>query len=216
MNWFRYLNGNRAAIFGAIPIVAALLLSGLISYSYNVLLKEYRDAVDHTFSVQSGLDKVLLRLQDAETGQRGFIITGDANYLAPKLAAESSLTEAFAELTRLLSDNAGQQTSLTRLRADADAKLAELDETIASRQSQGFAAAQAIVARNSGKETMDRIRELQAAMQVTERKLLDERLAQARRAERMMILVGVICVALSIIGRALAALVAARMKRGAT
>lgn len=206
---------SRADIYGAIPIVAALLLSGLISFSYNMLLKEYRDAVDHTFAVQSGLDKVLLRLQDAETGQRGFIITGDANYLAPKLDAEKSLSSTFTELTALLSDNADQRRSLAQLRTESDAKLAELDQTISARQTQGFAAAQAIVARNSGKETMDRIRALQASMQSQERNLLDERLAQARRAERSMVLVGVVCVALSIIGRALAALIAARLKRAA-
>jgi hypothetical protein len=37
------------ALFSALPVVVALLLSGVISFSYNVLLKNYRDAVDHTF-----------------------------------------------------------------------------------------------------------------------------------------------------------------------
>jgi len=75
---------SRKALLGALPVVVALLLSGVISFSYNLLLKNYRDAVDHTFQVMSGIDNVLLRLQDAETGQRGFIIEapGDAQQQA--------------------------------------------------------------------------------------------------------------------------------------
>jgi CHASE3 domain sensor protein len=97
---------SRNALLGALPVVVALLLSGFISFSYNLLLKNYRDAVDHTFQVMSGIDNVLLRLQDAETGQRGFIITGDEAYLAPFKSAEGELSEALADLGHLISDNA--------------------------------------------------------------------------------------------------------------
>lgn len=66
---------SRSALIGAAPVVIALMLSGVISFSYNRLLKDYRDNVDHTFQVMSAIDNALLQLQDAETGQRGFIIT---------------------------------------------------------------------------------------------------------------------------------------------
>ena len=68
---------SRSVLIGALPVVIALMLSGVISFSYNRLLKDYRDDVDHTFQVMSAIDNALLQLQDAETGQRGFIITGD-------------------------------------------------------------------------------------------------------------------------------------------
>jgi hypothetical protein len=87
---------SRSALIGAAPVVIALMLSGIISFSYNRLLKEYRDDVDHTFQVMSAIDSALLNLQDAETGQRGFIITGDESYLAvrggPRQAVRSSFT----------------------------------------------------------------------------------------------------------------------------
>jgi CHASE3 domain sensor protein len=82
---------SRSALAGALPVAMALLLSGVISFSYNTLLKDYRDAVDHTFEVISTIDNALLRLNDAETGQRGFIITGDESYLAPFEAGRTFL-----------------------------------------------------------------------------------------------------------------------------
>lgn len=47
---------SRSALIGAAPVVIALMLSGIISFSYNRLLKEYRDNVDHTFQVMSAID----------------------------------------------------------------------------------------------------------------------------------------------------------------
>ena len=57
---------SRKALLGALPVVVALLLSGVISFSYNLLLKNYRDAVDHTFQVMSGIDNVLLQEGNAQ------------------------------------------------------------------------------------------------------------------------------------------------------
>jgi CHASE3 domain len=129
---------SRKALLGALPVVVALLLSGVISFSYNLLLKNYRDAVDHTFQVMSGIDNVLLRLRDAETGQRGFIITGDDAYLAPFKSAEQELSEALAGLGRLVSDNADQQIEIANLQQLADGKLSELQQTIMTRRNEGW------------------------------------------------------------------------------
>ena len=125
---------SRSALVAALPVVMALLLSGVISFSYNRLLKDYRDAVDHTFEVISTIDNTLLRLQDTETGQRGFIITGDESYLAPFKSAERDLSEVLADLGRLISDNADQQAQIANLQQLAEGKLSELHETIAIRR----------------------------------------------------------------------------------
>ncbi len=201
---------TRNALLGALPVVVALLLSGFISFSYNLLLKNYRDAVDHTFQVMSGIDNVLLRLQDAETGQRGFIITGDEAYLAPFKSAELELSEVLAGLDRLVSDNADQQIEIANLQQLADGKLNELKETIMTRRNEGLEPARLKVISSSGKETMDRIRSVAGAMRTTEQRLLEARLSSARRAEQLMVLVAVICVALSLAARMIAILIQAR------
>jgi methyl-accepting chemotaxis protein len=203
---------SRNALLGALPVVVALLLSGFISFSYNLLLKNYRDAVDHTFQVMSGIDNVLLRLQDAETGQRGFIITGDEAYLAPFKSAERELSEVLAGLGRLVSDNADQQIEIANLQQLADGKLSELQETIVTRRNEGLEPARLKVISSTGKETMDRIRSVAGAMRTTEQRLLEARLSSARWAEQLMVLVAVICVALSLAARMIAILIQARTK----
>jgi methyl-accepting chemotaxis protein len=206
---------SRNALLGALPVIVALLLSGFISFSYNLLLKNYRDAVDHTFQVMSGIDNTLLRLQDAETGQRGFIITGDEAYLAPFKSAERELSEVLADLGRLISDNADQQTQIANLQKLAEGKLSELRETIVTRRNEGLEPARLKIINSGGKETMDRIRSVAAAMRTTEHKLLEVRLSSARWAEQLMVLVAVICVALSLAGRMIAIFIQARMRERA-
>jgi methyl-accepting chemotaxis protein len=203
---------SRNALLGALPVVVALLLSGFISFSYNLLLKNYRDAVDHTFQVMSGIDNVLLRLQDAETGQRGFIITGDEAYLAPFKSAEQELSDALAGLGRMVSDNADQQIEIANLQQLADGKLSELQETIVTRRNEGLEPARLKVISSTGKETMDRIRSVAGAMRTTEQRLLEARLSSARWAEQLMVLVAVICVALSLAARLIAILIQARTR----
>jgi CHASE3 domain sensor protein len=185
---------TRNALLSALPVIVALLLSGFISFSYNLLLKNYRDAVDHTFQVMSAIDTALLRLQDAETGQRGFIITGDEAYLAPFKSAERQLSEVLADLGRRISDNADQQAQIANLQQLAEGKLSELQETIVTRRNEGLEPARLKIINSTGKETMDRIRSVAAAMRTTEHKLLEARLSSARCAEQLMVLVAVICV----------------------
>jgi methyl-accepting chemotaxis protein len=206
---------SRSSLLAAMPVVLALLLSGVISFSYNRLLKDYRDAVDHTFQTLSGIDNALMGLQDAETGQRGFIITGDNEYLAPFEAGRLGFEEVLGRLGTLVADNAGQKTRTTQLRDLADAKFAELSDTIKTRKAGGLEAARLKVLDSTGKQTMDKIRAIAADMRSAESELLEARLASARLAERMMILVAVICVALSLLGRLLAFLINNRLQNRA-
>jgi CHASE3 domain sensor protein len=201
---------SRSALTGALPVVIALMLSGVISFSYNRLLKDYRDDVDHTFQVMSAIDNALLQLQDAETGQRGFIITGDENYLAPFEAGRNKLVEVLSHLRDLVSDNADQQARIESLQHLADGKLGELQDTIATRKQEGLEPARRKVISSAGKETMDRIRAVAADMPTAETSLFEARLASARLAERMMIFVAVVCVALSLAGRFAAFLLRSR------
>jgi CHASE3 domain sensor protein len=206
---------SRSALTAALPVVMALFLSGVISFSYNRLLKDYRDAVDHTFEVISTIDNALLRLQDAETGQRGFIITGDESYLAPFEAGRTAIFGILSDLRHLVADNADQQTRIASLQELAESKLAELENTIATRKKEGFEPARTKVLNSTGKETMDRIRSVAGEMRTAEGELLEARLSSARFAEQMMIVVAAICVALSLAGRMLAFLISARMQERA-
>lgn len=121
----------------------------------------------------SKIDATLLRLQDAETGQRGFIITGEDAYLAPLFAAEDQIVRELSELDGLISDNAEQKARIATLQGSASAKFNELNVAIETRRAEGFESAKRFVLRSSGKDMMDRIRSITGEMREKERGLLD-------------------------------------------
>jgi PAS domain S-box-containing protein len=136
----------------------------------------------HSRNVRSELKGAFYSLQDAETGQRGFLITGDPHYLAPYRTGRRVLPERLARLTTLTEDNPEQQRLLPELHDLVTARLAELRETITARRRAGVEAADRIVRSGHGKEVMDRIRELVENMIQNEDALLAQRTRDADAA----------------------------------
>jgi methyl-accepting chemotaxis protein len=205
---------SRARLLGATPVVAVMILSGAVSFGYNHMLRGSAKAVDHTFLVLSKIDATLLRLQDAETGQRGFIITGTDDYLAPFVAAEDQAFRELSDLDGLISDNAEQKSRIATLRKLVDAKFEELRQTIEARRRDGFKTARLSVVGSSGKELMDRMRSITGEMREKEHGLLEARLARLHWAEGLMLFVAAIGIAVPLGGRLLASLLRDRMKPG--
>ena len=131
----------------------------------------------HTREVIQQLGDLLSSLKDAETGQRGFIITGKPDYLEPYQASLAKIAIGLADLRRLTADNPQQQQRLDAITPLVAAKLAELKQTIALRETQGFLAASAVVTTQAGKKIMDEIRALVAQAEAHEAQLLKERVA---------------------------------------
>jgi len=199
-------------IISTLPLLFAMLCGGYLSYRYNILLRENRDLVVHTYQVINAIDGLLIRLEDAETGQRGYIITGDASYLAPYERTSVDLPNALAALDRLVVDNHPQVSRVTLLRAAVTAKIDELGTTILLRN-KGFDAARSAVITNDGKRTMDEIRAIVGAMTAEEKRLLDNRTADAAKAERLIVGVAFLGGILSLVGRAVAALAVSNYRR---
>ncbi len=172
---------------------AILLLVGVLSYSSLVRSADDRRWVTHTRLVLEGLDTFQIDLINAETGQRGYIITGDESYLEPYNDSLARILQSFRELRELTADNATQQRALDHLEPLLTAKLAELQHRIDIRKEQGLTAAAVAVAEGSGKILMDQIRALAASMKQEEERLLvgrsSELEASSRRA-RWIIVIG--------------------------
>ena len=109
------------------------------------------------------LDRSLL---DAESGQRGYLLTDRREYLAPYAQALREVETSFTQLERYYRDQPPQQLMLARLRALIDTKLSELSETIRMHEQGRLDAAVALVLSDIGKEKME-------AIQVLSRELLD-------------------------------------------
>ncbi|MEH2245556.1 response regulator [Nostoc sp.] len=173
--------GSKIGISFALSL-ATLTTIGLISYqSTNELIKTSRQE-NHTYQVLSQLEDLNLQVTNAETGQRGYILTGEQRYLEPYNAAIQVLNQKVEELQRLTADNPKQQSRLDILQSLIAQKLAELKETIDLRQNQSFEAAQKVVLTDRGKQLMTEIRKVIQAMKTEENTLLKQRSEQAQAA----------------------------------
>lgn len=128
------------------------------------------------------LQRLLTLAIDAETGQRGFVITGQDEYLEPYRRAQSGIPASIDILEKYLSDDPKQLRQVQEIERLQQAKLDELEESIRARKEQGFAAAQAIVLTNRGKIFMDEIRRRLADVQQVEGIKLQNRIAAFERS----------------------------------
>ncbi|MEA5506587.1 response regulator [Halotia wernerae UHCC 0503] len=155
--------------------LAILTTIGLISYQSTNELIETSRRESHTYEVLSELKDLNLELRNAETGQRGYIITGKQRYLEPYNFATKVLDQKLQELKTLTADNPIQQSRLDRLQPLINKRLAVMKEAIGLRQNQGLEAAQKAVLTDQGKQLMDEIQQIIESMKDEENMLLQQR-----------------------------------------
>ncbi len=158
--------------FGFVAAVAIFAFAGWESYRNMTRAAEAMALQKHTYEVSKTLDETMVLLVDAETGQRGYLLTGDESYLAPYRAAIKNLDQAIRDLKDLTSDNPSQQKNIQAMEPIIGKKLAELQRTIDLRKEKGSIAANQVVLGGSGKHWMDEIRALALEMEKAESDLL--------------------------------------------
>ena len=174
----------------------ALTTVGAVSYDSTSKLIDSAAWVRHTREVLEGLDELLSAMKDAETGQRGYIITGEARYLEPYQGAREAVDQKLKYLLESTADNPIQQRRLAAIEPLVVSKFAVLQETIDLRRTKGFGAAAQEVLTDKGKDAMDSIRNLVGEMREEETGLLVKRSVEERdRAHRteMTIVVEGLC-----------------------
>lgn len=173
--------GRRIAIGFAISTIL-LLAIGVAAYISIASLVNTSFEVTHSYQVLDRIAAAFSAIQDAETGTRGFVITGDASYLRPYETATNVITEIVADLRSLTSDNPNQQRRMDELEPLIEAKLNRLQENIDTRQRSGFEAAVEQVSTGIGQEYMVEIRSVMTAMEQEENDLLAQRAADVEIA----------------------------------
>jgi signal transduction histidine kinase/DNA-binding response OmpR family regulator/CHASE3 domain sensor protein len=165
-----------------LPLLVVMLFflgSGYLAGKNIQTIREGSALVIRSQETMTALSDVLSAVQDAETGQRGYLLTGDDSYLEPYRAALGLASTRLDAMEKALADDPAQQDRLKLLARRVQDKLDELRETIELRRTQGLEPALAVVTSNRGKAAMDDIRARLAAMGAIE---LDKR---ARRLEEM-------------------------------
>ncbi|MEI9938664.1 MAG: CHASE3 domain-containing protein [Pseudomonadota bacterium] len=170
--------GRKLALGFAIAVLT-LLLIGISGYRSTERLIENDRWVSHTHEVRTKLADLISFLKDAETGQRGFVISADEAFLEPYRTSLPEIAKIAGDLRSLTADNEVQQRRLVELQPLIDAKLAELKRTIETRRAQGFEPTAKAIAAGDGKVLMDQIRQLINQMDADESALLKRRNVEA-------------------------------------
>ena len=162
-----------------IPTVIVLVITASVGVISVWRVYDNDREVAHTDEVKSALGALLAAVTDAETGQRGFLITGDAGYLAPYERGTAHIQDALGRIASLIADDPARDGHMPALRTAVDEKVDELARSVAVRRTDGFEAALRIVRTDVGAATMDRIRAIIAEMDREENVLLAAKRGQS-------------------------------------
>ena len=163
-------------VFGV--LLAILALVGIVTWERLNASREAREWSQHSYRVLGTMKDLAIALRDAETGQRGYVITGKDDYLAPYDSARDRLGVLQGELQKLTADNPAQQERLRALAPVIQHKLEELAQTVQLRRDVGVEAAGRLVNTDVGRGYMKEAETSLAAMLADEEALLARRLGE--------------------------------------
>jgi len=179
------------AIATATALVAFLLVNLVVSYQGLQDIVASQAGVRRATDNLNAINAVFSALQDAETGQRGYILTGDETYLKPFESALARLPAAREQLDAVVGKDPQRRERLNRLDAAMTDKIRELQATIQLRREQGFDAALLLVQQQTGRQAMDRIRTIFDEFVKAEENRRAQLSAEAtERARRSLLLLG--------------------------
>jgi signal transduction histidine kinase/ActR/RegA family two-component response regulator len=175
--------GRRGMLLGALP---GILLIAAFTYLAMgaVRLEESRALVNRTFNIMFADSAIYSALQDADRGQRGYLLTGDPQYLGPYERGTARLPDALAQLNSLAVGDPDLKVHAEALQQAIYPKLAELKQTIALRKNGSLDAAMAIVNSDVGEKMMRDIGLQVGQILRLEQTLLGQRLEAAADSER--------------------------------
>ena len=163
-----------AALAGALVSICAIAVLAERSLAAR---SDAADSLNHTTTVQRQIYRLLSSLDDAETGQRGFLLTGNEGYLEPYTVAQGTLPSQLSTLHDLTTDPE-QRARIAEIEPLVRDKLNELAETIRLQRAGDAAGALELVKSDRGKVAMDRIRDALRGVIDAEQHALDIHSAQ--------------------------------------
>ncbi len=193
---FRWL----IAVSLSVPL-ALVCLSAWVSYDALESTRSSARWVVRTYEVRERLRDVMSDLQDVETGQRGYLLTHQESFLEPHEAAEPRIPLRLAELQTLLAGKPLQMEHLGQLQSLAKDKVDHVNRGIDFEKAGNHDAAVALVNSGYGQSKMTAIRQVMAAMNREEDRLLAEREGafSQRLGQNQRIAIGVVAVQLTLI-----------------
>lgn len=165
---------RRSIFWSFVGLGMLLLISGVALWTLRQVA-ESDSWVDHTHEVISANQHLLSDVTDAQSAERGYIITGEEAYLEQFRSASADIRPSTENLVQLTADSSEQQSRIRSLQALVDERVAVLDDAMRQRTESGFDAARAVVMAGQGRVAMDQIRDASRAIEGDEYRLLQER-----------------------------------------
>lgn len=154
----RWLAIPKLTISLALAVLAACLLVGINEAGYRGSVAAMQNTAQAQ-KVRAGLTTLRDIMLDAETGQRGFLLTGDPKYLAPYEAAQAQVSENLASLRALYASDPAARAEFDKLAQDVSGKLSAMAVTVRLRKQGKEDGWRAVLLTDVGKDQMDGIRE---------------------------------------------------------
>jgi PAS domain S-box-containing protein len=194
-----------SVIAGFGVLLAVLLINAAVTRERLAVQDSNQEWVTHTQRVMLELTTVESLLTDAETGQRGYLYTGEQRYLAPYNAALGQLTPHLDRLADLTADNPQQRDRIAALRVVGQQKIDEMQKTIALYQSGKRDDARAEVLTDRGLLIMQDFRNITDQMRRHENAMETTRLEAVHTSTRGLIVTLYLTASLAVIGLVLLA-----------
>lgn len=177
-------------------VTYALLVAAILAISVNTwlatravrIMAESESWVSRTWEVTQAAEAVINSMLAAESGDRGYLLTGDAGYLTPYNHARRVLPSQINRLQSLMPQDQAQLERFAEIRALVETRLSLLEQGIDLRRQKQETGLQAIVIAGTGEDEMTHLRNLIGSIQTDELRLLGQRHARSRRARRNVLI----------------------------
>ena len=163
---------KRNLLFGLGLSMILLLISSFASYFSIKNLIDSSQMVRNSNRVIKDLDHVFSLIKDAETGQRGYLLTGDQVFLMPYTRAKEDITVSLKDLSGEFTETTVQSENFEKLKINIDGRLSILDQNLSEKKANKIVTTDQLLA---GKKYMDQIRKTVDIMQTEEKSILKSR-----------------------------------------
>lgn len=172
LTWLRRILAGKGLIIAL--IVGFLAVESIVAACFLSLMhfKTSNNWATRNEQVLIELERVRSIVSGAETHQRGYLITGSDNYLAPYREALDMLQEQIRRIGSLTRDNNLQQDRVAYLATQVDQRSDEMEQAIALRRTKGLPGAKSIVTQNQLNRTMDTIHDITEQIRDEEARVL--------------------------------------------
>jgi|GEM_PF-1767298 len=166
-------------IAGFFVLVSVVL--GILFFAFNKNKKQAAETtnwVEHTHEVLFAAEQVNTQSNEIQSGARGYIITGEENYLPLFTNTANTINDNILRLRILVKDNPDQQVRIDTLKKLIDTYIANQMQLFNIRRNEGFEVAQKKILKGDGKVMIDRVRSIVTAIEQDENQLLVKRKAE--------------------------------------